>query len=79
MKKSIHQVAADVIKEHGRAMTANEVYEAMKSNGLYEFKAKNPATVVRSQLRRHSRNVESKNKVGQGIFILTDDGKFDLA
>ena len=56
MKKPIHQVAAEVIQQHGRPMTAQEVYQTMVDEKLYEFKAKNPATVVRSQLRRHSKN-----------------------
>ena len=78
MKKAIHQVAADIIKENGSPMSAKEVYEVMVQRNLYEFKAKNPATVVRSQLRRHSKNVETKNKVGSGVFNLNSDGKFEL-
>ena len=33
-------VAADLIKENGRAMTAQEIYQAMVDRNLYEFKAK---------------------------------------
>ena len=78
MKKSIHQVAAEIIRKNGCPMSAQEVYEAMVQGNHYEFKAKNPATVVRSQLRRHSKNVVTKNKVGDGVFNLNSDGKFEL-
>ena len=79
MKRAIHQVALDIIKEHGRAMTAQEVYQIMVDRNLYQFNAKNPATVVRSQLRRHSKNNETKNKVGDGVFTMHPDGKFELS
>ena len=78
MKKAIHEIAMDIIKEHGRAMTAQEIYQVMVDRNLYQFNAKNPATVVRSQLRRHSRNNESKNKVGDGVFTMHSDGRFEL-
>lgn len=79
MKKPIHQIAADIVKQNGGAMTAQQIYDAMIERSLYEFKAKNPATVVRSQLRRHSKNHDAKNKVGEGIFIMHKDGRFELA
>ena len=79
MNKSIHQIAAEVIKQNGHPMTAQQIYQIMVDENLYNFKAKNPANVVRSQLRRHTKNVESKNKVGSEMFVMTDDGKFELA
>ena len=78
MKKPIHQIAADIIRQNASPMSAQQVYQAMVDGNLYEFKAQNPATVVRSQLRRHSKNNESKNKVGDGIFIMHKDGSFEL-
>ena len=79
MKNPIHQIAADIVKQHGSAMTAQQIYQTMVEGNLYEFKAKNPLTVVLSQLRRHSKNHDSKNKVGDGIFIMHEDGKFELS
>ena len=78
MKKAIHQVALDIIQEHGRPMTAQEVYQVMVDRNLYQFNAKNPATVVRSQLRRHSKNSSVKNKTGEGVFTMLSDGQFDV-
>jgi hypothetical protein len=77
MKKSIHLIAAELIRAAGKALSAHEIYELMENNKLYEFKAKSPATVVRSQLRRHSVNVESKDKSGFPLFKMIDD-KFEL-
>ena len=56
MKKAIHQVAADILAEHKRPMTADEIYEVISSRELYEFKAKSPKGVLRSQLRRHCKS-----------------------
>ena len=78
MRNPIHLIAANIIKESGHAMTAQEVYQVMVDRKLYEFKAKNPATVVRSQLRRHCVNHATKNKIGAGVFKMTSDGKFEL-
>lgn len=77
MKKSIHQIAAEIIRDEGKPLTAQDIYQRMVDQNLYVFNAKNPATVVRSQLRRHSVNNESNNKAGDSIFKMVGDA-FDL-
>ncbi len=77
MKKSIHQIAFDVIQEAGRPMTATEIYQVMVDRSLYKFRAKNPSSVVRSQLRRHSVNNESSNQSGEKLFKQIDN-QFDV-
>lgn len=79
MKKSIHEIAADVLKEHGKPMTADEIYEVISSKNLYEFKAQSPRGVVRSQLRRHSANITGPHQAKSQCFNLSADGKFSLA
>lgn len=79
MKKSIHQVAADVLRASGRPMTAAEIYEAICKNRLYEFKAKDAASVLRSQLRRHTKNIAVAKQPKAIIFVVDDDDRFILA
>ncbi len=79
MKKAIHQIAAEILAEHKRAMSADEIFEVMIVRGLYEFKAKNPKSVLRSQLRRHSSNVGGPHQAATAIFKMSDDGQFGLA
>lgn len=78
MKKAIHQIAADVLAEEKRPMTSEELYELIVSRNLYEFKAKNPKSVLKSQLRRHSENVSGAKQSGSPLFTLETDGKFKL-
>lgn len=78
MKKAIHEVAAEVLAEHKRPMTADEIYESITSRGLYEFKARSPRSVLRSQLRRHAANAKSPHQAKNSIFNVSADGKFSL-
>ena len=79
MKKSIHQVAVEVLQAAGTPMSAAEIYAVINEKNLYEFKAKNPEGVLRSQLRRHTRNIAVANRVKESVFTLDDDGRFAIA
>lgn len=79
MKKAIHQIAAEILAEHKRAMSADEIYSVITSRGLYEFKAKSPKTVLRSQLRRHSQTGQGDKSTSKPLFSVTADGLFSLA
>ena len=76
-KATIHQVIANVLRDAGKPLSSTEIYEAIKSKGLYEFKAKDPSNIVRGQLHRHCVNVKSP---GARIkyFEQTADGNFKL-
>jgi hypothetical protein len=78
MKKAIHEVAAEVLAEHQRPMSADEIYEAIISGGLYEFKAQCPRSVLRNQLRRHSANLTGAVQAGAATFVMSPDGQFNL-
>jgi restriction system protein len=78
MKKAIHQIAADILTQHQRPMTADEILNIVLSNGLYEFKAKSPKSVLRSQLRRHCSNISGPNQASSPLFHAHEDGRFSL-
>ena len=59
-------------------MSSKEVFDAIIANGLYQFNTANPSNVVRSQLRRHCKNLQRKDSAA-GCFEITPDGNFKLA
>jgi hypothetical protein len=75
---TIHEVAADVLSENQRAMTADEIYEVIIERGLYEFKAKSPKSVLRSQLRKHCKSNTGGNTTSNPLFSMTSDGAFNV-
>lgn len=76
MKKAIHEIAAEILAEHERPMTADEIYDVIAARGLYEFKAKSPRSILRSQLRRHSVNVTGTHQTSKAIFNMSAEGTF---
>ena len=75
-KKPIHSVVSEVLARSGKAMSAREIYERIQDERLYEFKARDPVSVVRTQLRRHCINVKVPTRAK--YFRMTDDGLFAL-
>ena len=43
----------EVMRDHGKPMQVQQVYDAIVKGDLYRFKASQPVHVVRSQIRRH--------------------------
>jgi hypothetical protein len=79
MKKAIHEVAAEILADNKRAMSADEIYKVIIERGLYEFKAKSPKSVLRSQLRRHTADVKATDSSATAIFQMSADGFFSLS
>ena len=78
MKKSIHEVAVEVLTESKQPMTADEIFDVISARGLYVFKASSPRSVLRNQLRRHSANISGPNQAKDQRFNMSADGKFSL-
>jgi hypothetical protein len=75
-KKPIHAVISGVLGQADKPMSAREIYDQIRDQGLYEFKAKDPASIVRGQLRRHYTDVKGSASVK--YFRLVQDGCFEL-
>lgn len=67
-----------VMAEKQRAMSAREIYEAILRADLYTFRARNPAEVVSSQLRRHCSGLDFPSASKTKHFILVDKGRYSL-
>jgi HB1, ASXL, restriction endonuclease HTH domain len=78
MRKAIHQIAAEILAEHKRPMSVDEIYEVIVSRGLYEFKAKSPKSVLRTQMRRHAIVDTEGQANSSALFRVASDGRFSV-
>ena len=77
-RRAIHEVISEVLRTAGRSMSSREIYDEIVRGGLYEFKAKDPANIVRGQLRRHCVGLKKSGGSGIDYFSMTGDGRFAL-
>jgi len=59
---TIIEAALEVLGSERRPMTAEEVYDSICKRNLYSFGAKDPLSIVRAELRRHSVGFTGKTK-----------------
>jgi restriction system protein len=50
---TILDACVEVLKEEGKALTAEEIYERVVAKNLYGFGAKDPLAVLRQTIRKH--------------------------
>ncbi|SKA13804.1 restriction system protein [Chitinophaga eiseniae] len=74
--ETICQAATAVLINANRPMLAQDIYNGITDGALYQFKAKNPLSVLKSELRKHSVGVDSPLQSGVKYFQLLDDGTF---
>ena len=79
MKKTIHEAIGEVLKDADGPLSSRQIYQCICDKELYAFKAKDPANIVRNQLRRHCVNVSGTAGAQTKYFRMTDDGLFALA
>jgi restriction system protein len=59
---TIIETALKVLKTENRPLTAEEIYGLIRTRNLYSFGAKDPLSIVRAELRRHSVGFTGKTK-----------------
>lgn len=62
---TIIEAALEVLRSEKRPMTAEEVYDSIRKRSLYSFGARDPLSIVRAELRRHSVDFTGKTKAPQ--------------
>jgi restriction system protein len=75
---TIVKAIESVMREAGKPLSANEAYELIAAKNLYEFKAKNPQSVVASTIRKHCSGIDRKNAPSKKHFALTEKGLYQL-
>jgi len=73
---TINEAILKVMADSGRPMTPTEAFEQIVSKHLYKFRAQEPLSVVRQQMRRHCKDVEFPSAVAKKYYGLTDDKRF---
>ncbi len=78
MKPAIYQVIAQVLKSRGEPMSPRQIYDAISASSLYQFKAQDPLSVVKTQLRRHCEGLNFPSARSTKYFAQAPEGKYRL-
>jgi hypothetical protein len=78
MKRPIHKAIAEVLREAGKPMLAEEIYKAITESNLYDFQAQDPLHVVKGQLRRHCKGLNFPSARAMKYFAMDESGYFHL-
>lgn len=77
-KKTILLAIKEVMEDHGKQMSPQQVYEAIVSRELYSFKATQPIHVVRSQIRRHCVDLDFPSASDLKVFAIRGKDRYYL-
>ncbi|MEM9267008.1 MAG: HTH domain-containing protein [Cyanobacteria bacterium P01_F01_bin.13] len=77
-KKTIAQVAIDILKEAQSPMTAAEITQIIQEKNLYTFNAKNPRQIVRSAIERRCDGEGKKRTVSPAWFTKLPNKQYAL-
>jgi HB1, ASXL, restriction endonuclease HTH domain len=77
-KRTIAEVAIEVLKEAKQPMTAAEITQVILDKGLYEFKTKDPRSMVRGAIERRCEGVNRHNAVAEKLFQKVEHGKYQI-
>lgn len=75
-KKTINEAITEALNRENKPLRVGEIYKRITEDDLYRFNAANPEHIVRTQLRRHSENLDfpTANKIKHFVFLT--DGTF---
>ena len=75
---TISSAAIEVLKKNDKPMSAEEIHNSIIQQNLYQFKAKEPLSILKSELRKHSEGIELKGKSGTKYFVFQKDKTYTL-
>jgi restriction system protein len=76
--KTISESIISVLKTQIDPISPKEILKKISEECLYNFKSKNPESIVRATLRKHCINISYPLSSKQKLFLVTSDGKFKL-
>lgn len=76
--QTIAKVAISVLNSLGRPASIEEIFDQIKVNDLYRFNTPTPEHVLRTTIRRHTRNVERTDSLEPIYFELVGDDLYKL-
>jgi restriction system protein len=75
-KLTITGAIAQAMRMAEEPLSPKEAYRRVVEMNLYEFNAQNPEAVVRSQIRRHCKDLDFPSAAPTKYFGMTEDGEF---
>lgn len=75
-KQTICTAAMEALRKNGKSMSVKDIYDFIVKNNLYEFKAKEPLSILKSTLRKHTLGIETKQKKGISYFTIDSAEKY---
>jgi len=77
-KRTIIDAISKVLKESSTPLAVNVTYDRIVANDYYQFKAQDPLSVVRVELRRHCQGVDFPTASKKKYFQILNDGTYCL-
>lgn len=77
-KRTIAQVAIEVLREAKQPMTAAEITQIILDKELYTFNTKDPKAMVRGAIERRAEGVERKNSTEVKLFRKLSNNTYQL-
>lgn len=78
MKLTIIGAITKVLQEKGSSLSSKMIYDTIVERDYYRFKAQDPHSVVRVELRRHCKGVEFASSSQKKYFQILKDGTYTL-
>jgi len=75
---TIVEAIKNVLEQAGKPLTAKEIYDAIVAENLYDFKAKDPESVVNSQIRRHTLGLDFPSASPVKLFKMVEGNRYAL-
>ena len=73
---TIMEAALKVMKAANKPMTAQEIYDHIRKEQLFEFGAKDPISILKAQLRRNSLGFTGKSASNKPTLKQLDDKRY---
>ena len=73
---TIVEAIKEAMKKAQKPLTPAEAYQSIVAAGLYDFKAKNPAAIVATQIRRHCKGLDLPKASGAKYFESRGENRY---
>lgn len=77
-KNTIKEAVLEILKKSKSPMTSKEIYNAIVSNKLYEFKTKTPQSIVNAEIRKNCDGVNLKSASSNKKLFKIDGEKYSI-
>ena len=73
---TIYKAAIQVMREADKPLSLNKIHDLIVEQKLYDFKARNSMSALRSAIRSRTENIDNPSSRSVRYFRITDEGKY---